>query len=256
MTKVVRSLGTAAVVGSAALVMQALYAGWRRLPQFAGFDATGSFGDPGHPTLKFVVVGDSGSTGPGLEGPDDIWVRQVARRLADRFNVHLHSLAVGGARSADVVRDQLGPAVELEPDLAFVAVGVNDMLRGVPVSVYERNLDRIVESLHAVSRLVVVTGMGDLGTIPRLPAPLDRIARGRGRWGDAAAARVAARHGAIKADMWGLTTEQFRSDPGIFAPDLFHPSAVGHLVWAEAAWITIEPHLNVFDEARSANRRS
>ena len=96
-----------------------------------------------------------------------------------------------------------------------------------------------------VSKRVVVAGVGDLGTVPRLLPPLRQLASRRGRRGDAVQARVAERYGAIKADLWGAAADAFRSDPSIFSPDLFHPAAPGHRVWADAAWEALEPHLAV-----------
>jgi lysophospholipase L1-like esterase len=43
--------------------------------------------------------------------------------------------------------------------------------------------------------------------------------------------------------MHGLTSHHFRTNPDIFSVDQLHPTAVGHRVWADAAWTTIEPHL-------------
>ena len=249
MTGVVKKLSTAAALGGAALggaalAAEALYAGRRDLPTFEGFDASAEIGDPAKPPLRILVVGDSATTGPGLSDPDEIWIRVLAARLSDRFFVRITSLAVGGARSADVLTGQVPAAIDRDADMTFVAVGVNDMLRGVPLAVYETNLDAIVVALKPFTRLLVVVGMGDLGTIPRLLTPLDLIVRRRGRQGDMVAARVAERRGVVKPNMWALTTQQFRTNPAIWAPDLFHPSAVGHRVWADAAWVTIEPYLD------------
>lgn len=233
-----------AALGGAALAAGAIYAGRRDLPSFEGFDASGDIGDPAKPPLRILVVGDSASTGPGLASPDEIWIRVVARRLSERFFVRITSLAVGGAKSADVLTGQVPAGINSDADLTFVAVGVNDMLHGVPVATYETNLDAIVIALKPFTRLLVVVGMGDLGTIPRLPTPLDLIVRQRGRQGDQVARRVAQRREVVKPDMWALTAHQFRTNPSIWAPDLFHPSAVGHRVWADAAWVTVQPYLD------------
>ncbi len=46
--------------------------------------------------------------------------------------------------------------------------------------------------------------------------------------------------------MWGLTAEKFATLPGIFSVDRFHPTPLGHGIWADAAEITLEPHLSRF----------
>jgi len=120
----------------------------------------------------------------------------------------------------------------------------NDVLRGVSLRTFEQHIETIVEALSAVST-VVVSGVGDLGTIPRLLPPLDVLMRARGRAIDAVQERVARDHGAIKIDMWDLTTEEFRTNPEVFSEDLFHPSAEGHRVWADAAFVTMAPLLGL-----------
>ena len=36
--------------------------------------------------------------------------------------------------------------------------------------------------------------------------------------------------------MWEGVSQSFRSDPGLFGPDLFHPNASGHCLWADAVY--------------------
>ncbi|MEX1004075.1 MAG: hypothetical protein WD156_01740 [Acidimicrobiia bacterium] len=53
---------------------------------------------------------------------------------------------------------------------------------------------------------------------------------------------VAGRHGALVADQLAWAVERFR-DRRVFSPDLFHPNADGHLVWAEVAYELLAPTL-------------
>ena len=78
--------------------------------------------------------------------------------------------------------------------------------------------------------------MGDLGNIPRLAFPLKALASRRSRTFDRAHARIAARYAhAVKVPIAELTDAAFRSRD-VFCPDLFHPNATGHTVWADAAY--------------------
>lgn len=220
------------------------------VPTQEEYDASGRVGDDGSPPLRFVAIGDSSTTGPGTSGPGAIWIRQVATDLSDRFTVELRSFAVGGSKAADLLDGQLQAAEEAAADISFVAVGANDALKGMSDQAFERSLDEIVQRLVAVSPLVVLSGVGDLGTVPRALPPLDLMIRARGRSIDRLQQRVADRHGAIKVDMWGLTTHQFRTRPELFSGDRFHPSDAGHRVWADAVLATLEPHLAGLDAGR------
>src|ERR1017187_9320480 len=68
----------------------------------------------------------------------------------------LHNLAVPGARSADVERDQLPRALELRPDVASVVMGINDTLRARfdPVRI-EQAAAHTVGSLRAAGAVVL-----------------------------------------------------------------------------------------------------
>lgn len=239
-----RALGLSAVAGSVAFVgSQIAYAGLRRLPEGDDLDATGVFGDDHLPRLHVAVLGDSTVTGQGLEDVDATWPRIVARRLSDRYQVVLRSYAVGGAKSRDVLAEQV-PIAEMFPyDIVIVSVGSNDILRMVPVWVFERRLHEIVDRLTATSRSLILFGVGDLGSIPRLPYPIDRFATGSGQLADWVHRRVAERHQVAKIDQWALTTEAFNSGIHMFCPDLFHPGPEGQLAWADAVTPTVESEL-------------
>ncbi len=235
-------LGTGALVG---LAGEVLYSGFRDLPSFEGMDASGTFGTPDLPPLRIAVLGDSSCTGPGLNDPDQIWVRRIGAHFGRRFHTTIDSVAVGGSRAHDVLRDQVPIIVPTRPDVALVAVGSNDMLYGVPLKTFARNLEAIVVELLTCTPAVLLSGVGDLGTIPRLPFALTRIMRRRGVRADRIHAEVASRHpGATKVPIKERCGRAFE-DPGIYSPDLLHVNGEGHRLWAEAAIPSIEdvlPH--------------
>jgi lysophospholipase L1-like esterase len=244
MTKSWRRVGVLAGLGMGTLLAEAAYAVFRRVPELEGFAANGCVGPVDGDPLLMVVLGDSSCTGPGLNEAAEIWFHLIASKLAQRgHRVTIESFAVGGATSASALQTQLPAAEKLNPDLTLIAIGTNDVTHQVPLSTLARNLDAIVGRMSRVSDLVVVAGIGDLGTVPRLLPPLRQLATRRGRRGDAVQTTVAGRHGAVKADLWGAVAAAFRSDPSIFSVDLFHPAAPGHRVWADAAWEALEPRL-------------
>jgi len=206
------------------------------LPSFTNQDISGSFGDPALPPLRIVAVGDSSLTAPGIDNLDDVWLRRVALAYTDRHHVELISLGVGGSRARDVVEGQLDAAVGLHPDVAVVTVGGNDAIRSEPVRRYTAALEEIVGRLEPVSGAVVLVGVGDLGTIPRLPSSLRPYLSRRSRTFDRACLRVAVTHPrTVRAQARKPMASTFRTDPALFAADQFHASAAGHAVFAQAA---------------------
>ncbi len=226
------------------LVGQVLYAAHRNdLPSHENQDPSGRFGAPTMPLLRLVALGDSSITGPGVDRLDDIWVRRVGHHLGERYHVELQSLAVGGAKAGDVLRDQV-PLVT-DADIAFVSVGANDAIRATPVRRFERELDHIIGALSPKVRAIVVSGVGDLGTIPRLPTLPSAAIRRRARAIDDAIARAVALHPpAAKCPAWSEPFHAFRSDdPELWAGDQFHASGKGHGIFAEAAIPVVEETL-------------
>ncbi|HMG25634.1 MAG TPA: SGNH/GDSL hydrolase family protein [Acidimicrobiia bacterium] len=224
----------AAAVGT--VVAQFWYVAHRPLPSFTDLDPDGVFGPGSAPEVRLVLLGDSTVTGPGLERRDDLWSRQVARRLAGDVRVRLSSVAAGGSRVRDVLSAQLAEAQELRPHVAVVSVGANDAMHGTRLRRFESDLDALVDAFGEAGSQVVLAGVGDLGNIPRLVHPLKALASRRSRQFDRAHARVAARHDhVVKVPVAELTDEQFRARD-VFCPDLFHPNGAGHTAWAEAAY--------------------
>ena len=75
-------LGVGSLVTSALIGGQALYARKRRdLPVVVGRDASGTEGDPHLPHVVVACAGDSTLTGPGLDHPEQTWVRVAARSV-------------------------------------------------------------------------------------------------------------------------------------------------------------------------------
>lgn len=240
MPSVLRKVALAGVVAFGA---ELAYAYLWPAPRQPEFDASCVAGARGGDRLRAVALGDSTLTAPGLDRADDIWIRGVVHKLAEATGrpVELHSFGVGGSTSADVLRDQLPAALSLDPHLAFVSVGANDLIRGLPAGRLSRNLDEIVARLREQGAQVVMSGVGDLGSIPRLAPPLRQMGRRLGKRGDRIHALVAERHGAIKADQWKWAAREFRTRRDVWSADRFHPSAAGHQIWASTCWEVVEP---------------
>ncbi len=225
----------ALAAGAVTLGAEAFYAVRRGLPSVTGHDPSGVVGDPSKPEVTVMLLGDSTITGSGLESPDDIWIRQVASRLSDRYRFRIVSLARGGARTHEVLTQQLPEALGRRADLVIVSAGSNDVLFVTPLRRVERDLTEIVAQLETVAPEVLLTGVGDLGNVPRVPFPLRLLATSRSRAVDRIHARVANRFDFADKMRTGTMNARFSRDLSLFSSDLFHPSRAGHEIWADAA---------------------
>ncbi|HJR91134.1 MAG TPA: GDSL-type esterase/lipase family protein [Acidimicrobiia bacterium] len=243
-TRVVRRMAVAGALTIGAELAAAVL--WP-VPEQPSFDASALLGEGDRP-LRVAGLGDSTLTGPGAANADEIWIRVVGRRLSNELDrsVDLRSFGVGGATAGEVVAGQLDAALAFAPHLALVSVGANDVIRGVPMRRFAGHLDRIVSALTDIGAVVVLSGVGDLGTIPRLAPPLRHVVTRLGRRAERVHTVVAERHGAIKAEQWGWSNDQFRTRRDVWSGDLFHPNAAGHVVWAETCWKALVPILDDF----------
>jgi lysophospholipase L1-like esterase len=226
-----------ALAGTGALfVGQAIYATRRRdLPTVVGADASGFEGDAAHRTIRVGAAGDSTLTGPGLDDPGDVWLRQALRELAVAQQRHfeLRSFAMGGARMTHVLRDQIDRLVAFGPDIAVVVVGTNDAIHFTPLADVHASCTRLVSRVAAAVPEVLLGGVGDLANIARVQWPLAAALRRRGRLVDGIIRGVAAQHDNVHyVDVSRADADFRRGGVALLAPDLFHPNRDGHALWA------------------------
>ena len=164
--------------------------------------------------------------------------------MADQRWVQLKSFAVGGATARDLIETQIDRALLFDPDIVFVSVGANDAIKGTPLRRFRSELDQLIEQLAAGDAVVVQSGVGDLGTIPRLYPPLRNLVSRKAERYDRVHWEVARRHGTIVVNQRGDDLALWYRDRSLWAADLFHVSARGHERWAELAWKAIDPILN------------
>jgi lysophospholipase L1-like esterase len=187
---------------------------------------------------RYVAIGDS--TTEGLDDPDgNGGYRGWANRFAERIAAHQGSLdyanlGVRGLRARQIKDSQLAPALALQPDLATVVAGMNDLLR--------RSFDArsIAADIAEMQRAFIDRGCVVLTfTLPDISrrlafGPFTRMLSERTLALDDEIRRVTAASGAILLD---LAAYPLASDPRMWSRDRLHANAEGHARTAAAlAW--------------------
>ncbi|NUR09131.1 MAG: SGNH/GDSL hydrolase family protein [Nocardioidaceae bacterium] len=199
---------------------------------------------------RYVALGDSFTEGVGDHDPDRPngvrgWADRVAEVLATRADPFGYAnLAIRGRKMAGILAEQLGPALDLRPDLVTVYAGANDILRPkVDVDAVVAAYDGAVGRLTATGATVVLFTGFDLGF-----APVFRHLRGRVATYNELVREVADTHGATLVDYWRL--REYR-DPRLWDVDRMHMSSAGHQRMAVAVLDTlgVEHDLRPFDLA-------
>lgn len=187
---------------------------------------------------RFVALGDS--TTEGLEDPAPGggyrgWADRLADRLADADpQVQYANLAIRGRKVGQIVDEQLEPAAAMEPDLASVIAGVNDILRP------RCDLDQVLAQIEQMQARLRAGGATVIGlTFPDLTGfmPVARVTIGRILAYNDGMRTISARTGSLLVD---FGREPSASDPRLWHVDRLHPSPEGHRRIADAVAAALE----------------
>jgi lysophospholipase L1-like esterase len=175
---------------------------------------------------RYVALGDS--TTEGLDDPrPDGGYRGWADRLAEQLTavnpeLRYANLAVRGRRIPQVREEQLGPALALEPDLATVVAGLNDLLhRRYDPDMTAGHLEAMLRDLRGAGATVMTFTLPDLSSV----VPLARIVRARLAGYNEAIRAAGEASGAIVVD---IAAEPVSIDPRLWSRDRLHAGPLGH----------------------------
>ncbi|WP_314425273.1 SGNH/GDSL hydrolase family protein [uncultured Microbacterium sp.] len=183
--------------------------------------------DSPHPWRRFVAIGDSFTEGigdPDLSHPGSHrgWADRVAEVLSQQVDDFAYAnLAVRGKLIAQIVQDQVEPAVALHPDLISICAGGNDVIRpGTDPDAIAVQLEDAVSRLSSTGAAILLfTGVDTAFT------PVFRPFRGKVAIYNENIRAIADRHDCIVADQWALKVVQ---DMRFFDDDRLHYNALGH----------------------------
>src|SRR5579872_6576894 len=172
--------------------------------------------------LTYVAIGASDAVGVGAGDPaKQGWVPRFAAQLGP--NVHVVNLGVSGSTLSQALDEQVGPAVDAQPDVVTVWLAVNDLNARVPLDTYAADLDTLLTDLDATHAQVLVGNVPDLSSLAAYrgidPGPLRAEVD---RW-NAVIADTTARHGDVLVDLYSHWQE-IAQHPEYLSADGFHPS--------------------------------
>ncbi len=194
-------------------------------------DSTGWYGKgQPSPAIKVALLGDSSAAGYGVDTVEETPGAHLASGLAEGADrrVFLRSVAFVGAQTRDLSR-QIDRALSIEPHVAVILVGVNDVTHSRRPSESVRLLGAAVRRLREAGTEVVVGTCPDLGTIEPIAPPLTQLARLGSRRLAAAQTIAPVEAGGRTVSLGSVLGPEFSATPSLFfGPDRFHPSAAGY----------------------------
>lgn len=183
---------------------------------------------------RYVALGDS--TTEGLEDPYPGgggyrgWADRLAQILvADSPDLGYANLAIRGRKLPQIRAEQLEPALALEPDVASILGGLNDILRkSVDVRGVAGELDAMVAALRDQGATVLVLTYPDPTAV--ISMATSRV-RSRVDAFNHLIREIAERRGAVLVDIERLGV----AHPSLWCEDRLHANGRGHERIAAAA---------------------
>lgn len=170
--------------------------------------------------VTVAALGDSLTQGYGLPAEEGFVPQMRAWLAGQGAEVTMINAGVSGDTTAGGAA-RVGWTLTSEVDAMIVALGGNDLLRGIAPEVTRGNLEAILTAAQEARVPVLLIGMRAPGNYgPDYKAAFDAI------YPD-----LAAQYGALYAESFFTGLEGLRDDPGAMArymqPDGIHPSAEG-----------------------------
>jgi acyl-CoA thioesterase I len=207
----------------------------------AGCDSIGRRDPIWHPeTVRFVALGDSYTIGTSVSETER-WPNQLVARLAAADGVAslklelAGNLALNGFTSKDVINLELPRLGPLDPELVTLLIGVNDVVQGVSLAIYRRNVELILDELVALvggDRVLAIT-TPDYSVTPAGSDYGDPARQAAGiRAVNDALRELATARDIVVIDIHDLSL-QAASDRSLVAPDGLHPSGTQYSLWVD-----------------------
>jgi lysophospholipase L1-like esterase len=187
--------------------------------------------------VVYTALGDSTGVGVGAREGGGYVARLFERIKREHGDARLTNLCVSGATTADVLREQIKPALSSRPNLVTLGIGINDIGHGLSAEQFARNYEEIIKRLKAeTSAAIVVTNIPDISFAPVVPLYARESTRRNVQLFNEKVHAIAERYNLIVVDVYTETHRVIPTHPEFFSEDGFHPSAEGYEYWAKTMW--------------------
>ena len=178
--------------------------------------------------LTYVAIGASDTFGTGTDDPvTQCWPVDLVHRLGP--NARLINLGIPGIDTPDALNIELPVALDTHPDLITVWLATNDLIDKVPIDLYEHDLARLLQRLHAAEPQaeILVANEPDLTLLPRFKhSNVQALKATIASYNKAISTAVQQNH-AVLVDLY--QQERTLADhPEYISSDGFHPNALGY----------------------------
>jgi lysophospholipase L1-like esterase len=190
--------------------------------------------------ITYVAIGASDTFGIGADDPiAQNWAADLAQNLGK--GVHFVNLGVPGADVSDALNEEVPVAIDAHPTLITVWLAVNDLADKVPVAIYQRNLNTLLDRLHrgAPHARIAVANVPDLAYVPHFNTVDAQVLQSQIAAYNNAIAQAVSAHHVLLVDLYGRW-QALADHPEYISGDGFHPSTIGYQQIATIFYQTLQ----------------
>lgn len=190
--------------------------------------------------ISYTALGDSLTAGVGTLKYEESYPYQVAQKIADgKSNIILRDRAYPGAKTGDLIKNFLNTAINDQPDIVTLLIGVNDIHGNISKAEFTKNYAEILERLKTETKAkIFAVSIPDIGTDWLLLPPFNWYFRYETIEYNKIIKKLAEANDIKYIDLY-TPIKSMVNDTTMYSVDLFHPSAKGYKLWAEIIYADI-----------------
>lgn len=181
--------------------------------------------------LSILIVGDSAAAGVGVEQQDQALLGQLLACLQDHYQVTYQLHAKTGRTTAQLIRAVQALSIQ-KVDVVITSVGVNDVTRLMPVSLWMQQQKRLYAVIQNKfnPQLILAASVPPMHLFPALPQPMAWLL---GEYAKQMNQQLQAYvHSQSQMLYLDYDLEQYQAMNLTMAKDGFHPSQEIYAFWA------------------------
>lgn len=197
-------------------------------------DAKGEYtiNDMGNGKIIYSAIGDSLTSGVGVANYEESYPYLLAQKISPD-GILLHDRAYPGARTSDVIKSLLEPAINDQPDVVTILIGVNDIHGLVSKKTFTENYTEIIRRLKTETKAkIYAINIPFIGTDSLLLPPYNSYFKRETIEFNKIIKRLSEENDIKYIDLF-TPTERMFENPDFYASDSFHPSAKGYKLWSD-----------------------
>lgn len=187
------------------------------------------------PLLTYAALGDSLTSGAGAKTPEESYPYLLSLEMsATGKNIKLQNFSTPGYKTQDLIDVWLTPAINSQPDIITVLIGVNDIHNHIAKEQFRKNYQTIIERLQAETKAkIYLINIPYIGSNTAIVPPLDYYFETETNEFNKIIKELADAYHLDYLDLNSATKDLFKTDGLHYAADSFHPSAYGYKLWAD-----------------------